>query len=505
MHSGKVCSVFNQDEGFRLAIREKRARIEEINLILAQPRQSGTAVGFVTGLIEERLHLEEAVAEAEAGGHQLRLQNADTLFRWEDLDQRLLSPKTSDLAQEMHQRAGEAQRSIAYETAQSGNSAGYLPRWFAFQEQLADEWAERLYAAHCETWTEQNRTISPAFIRAVRDQAIAQLFAARRSSAQHEVELRAVRISDTSNPQTSAAIGEWTRRMSRLAARWNRKLEAEAVACEYRTSADDHGLTGGPIREHSSRPKLIAEHDPLSTRRCAVCHHYECHHDDHGCFLDKDGKMSQGSGILYRSALKKTGAECWCPKFISDFPQAADLIYESGTSEALKQGAEGAITRGDSRNARRLLDQLIIKTPSAARDLDWIKAVERRIAAIEPAVLSPISAGSSKPGRTLTRSADFASFAGKLWLAAKQRSGKPSVTTEQLNQIASSLDEQRYVPPAKYLEGKCARELKEFNSKNSNSKTGPIRTWSELVALGDKDHLRGMRRLLSRCAEKLPV
>ena len=49
--------MFNQDEDFQLAIRKKRARIEEINLILAQPRQSGTTEGFAAGLIEERLHL----------------------------------------------------------------------------------------------------------------------------------------------------------------------------------------------------------------------------------------------------------------------------------------------------------------------------------------------------------------------------------------------------------------------------------------------------------------
>ena len=33
-----------------------------------------------------------------------------------------------------------------------------------------------------------------------------------------------------------------------------------------------------------------------------------------------------------------------------------------------------------------------------------------------------------------------------------------------------------------------------FNSRNSNSKTGPVRTWFELVSRGDKDHIRGMRR-----------
>jgi hypothetical protein len=203
--------------------------------------------------------------------------------------------------------------------------------------------------------------------------------------------------------------------------------------------------------------------------------------------------------------LKETGAECWCPKFIADFSLAAEVIYESGNTEALKQGTEEAITQGDSRNARRLLDRLIIKTPHAARDLDWIKVVERGIAGIEPAVLSPRSAGSTKPGRTLARPADFVDFAGKLWLDAREQSGNASVTGEQLNQMATSLDEQQYVPPAKYLESSCATELKAFNSKNSHSKIGPIQTWSRLVALGDKDHVRGMRRLLSRCAEKLPL
>ena len=92
-------------------------------------------------------------------------------------------------------------------------------------------------------------------------------------------------------------------------------------------------------------------------------------------------------------------------------------------------------------------------------------------------------------------------FAGGLWLDAKQHNGG-TVSAEQLVQIGSQLDARDYVPPSKYLEGKSARDLKAFNSRNSNSKLGPIQTWSQLVASDDKDHLRGMRRLLSRCAEK---
>src|SRR5437899_9012163 len=105
-----VFSVFDQNENFQLGSRKRRARIEEINLILAQPRPKGVIGGFIRNLIEERLHLEEAVAELESERNRLELQKADELLRWEDLDQRLLSPKTNDLAQEMHQRAVEAQR-----------------------------------------------------------------------------------------------------------------------------------------------------------------------------------------------------------------------------------------------------------------------------------------------------------------------------------------------------------------------------------------------------------
>ena len=64
---------------------------------------------------------------------------SDQPFRLEDLDQRILSHKTSEVAQEMHRRAAEAQRRIGLETAQRGNSAAYWPELLAFHENLADE------------------------------------------------------------------------------------------------------------------------------------------------------------------------------------------------------------------------------------------------------------------------------------------------------------------------------------------------------------------------------
>ena len=50
---------------------------------------------------------------------------------------------------------------------------------------------------------------------------------------QFEVSLRGTRIGENPNP---ASLGEWNRRMDRLAARWSQGLEADAVAEEYRAS-----------------------------------------------------------------------------------------------------------------------------------------------------------------------------------------------------------------------------------------------------------------------------
>ena len=158
---------------------------------------------------------------------------ADGAFRWEDNDERLLSAESNDLAEEMSERSKKAESEIDFETQQSGNSAGYLPRLFELHEQLTDEWAERLYALHCKIWRLRNRPLSAVVIRAIRDAPIAQMFAARKSSLVAWICRRAARIGEQPN---STSLAEWGRRMDRLATRWNRRLEAEAIALEVRAS-----------------------------------------------------------------------------------------------------------------------------------------------------------------------------------------------------------------------------------------------------------------------------
>ena len=236
-----------------------------------------TADWFIISTDGERLLKSASVAVQHNPGADHSRYKADSRpFRWEDLDNRLLSPKLQEISNEMQKRSVEGERKAAFDTRQSGNSAGYLPRLFDFQEQLTDEWVQRVFAAHCESWSQQNRTVTGEFIRTVRDRAIVPLIAARKSAVQFEVSLRGTRIREDPNP---VALAEWNRRMDRMAATWSQRLESDAVAEEYRASRpsdirDDRYFALLAIEEAK---KSIAEDDRP--------------HPKVGAVIVKDGKI----------------------------------------------------------------------------------------------------------------------------------------------------------------------------------------------------------------------
>jgi hypothetical protein len=280
----------------------------------------------------------------------------------------------------MQERGRQAENKVSFETARNGNSATYLARLLEFQEQLTDEWAGRTFTAYCEAWVEQNRQVSPPFIRAVRDRRIRQVFAARTQAVEAEITNRATRISEPINP---FVLRNWRMRMDRLANRWHHRLEAEAAKCEYNVARNiPYDILG------FGRPQL-------------------------------------------------------------EVPAIRDTQRDVGRLPAQRTG------RSDV----------------------------------------------SKRGRRSKLPQDFVRLAGQLYLDAR-KSGNSRISDRQLGEIAKELDAVGFRPPARFLEGDFARLLKTFNSHHSNSKAGPIETWVKLVAHGDKDHLRGMRRLLYRCAEK---
>src|SRR5215813_13524536 len=112
---------------------------------------------------------------------------AESSFRWEELDQRLLTPKLQDLAIEMQKKAVDAERQAGYETRQTGNSGGYLPRLLEKQREVTDEWAKRLYEIYCEVWCIQGHEPTADFIRAVGRKAISGLIASRKDAVEWNI------------------------------------------------------------------------------------------------------------------------------------------------------------------------------------------------------------------------------------------------------------------------------------------------------------------------------
>ncbi len=373
--------MFDQSENLRNAILKKRARVEAIDQIIRRPLPKGGSIGRRQRLIEQKLHLEKAIHELQTAlqAHERSMQNR--IFGWNDFDSRLISQKVLELAEEMHERIKKAQNRILFECARNGNSASYLHELLEFHERLTDEWAVRLYASYCEAWVEQNQSISPSFILAVRDRPIRVFFSVRTSTVETQIRGRARATNERASP---LLLRNWHLHMGRLANRWHNRLQTEAAKCEY----------------------CIAR------------------------------------GVSYA-----------VPAFGASAPLAP---------------------KGD--NEHEPLPE------SRSRD------VER--------------SSRTKTGRRAKFTNDFVSFAGSLWLEAKTCEGA-QVSEKRLAQIAAELDAKGYVPPAEYLEGRYAEDLKAFNSRNSNSKVGPVKTWVQLAFLADKDHVRGMRRLLSRCAEKV--
>jgi hypothetical protein len=160
------------------------------------------------------------------------MSNPTEQFR---LDPRLFTPKLETLAKDIGERTLAVPRVFWSEVRKKGNTAAYFPRLFDSYEQLADERIKRLYDIHCEVWRDQNRPVTPAFIRAFRDQTAIPQIRLRKSAV----------ISEVTEPRTQRwrtpdgmALRGWSRRMDSLASRWNSKLEAKAVALEYSIAKD---------------------------------------------------------------------------------------------------------------------------------------------------------------------------------------------------------------------------------------------------------------------------
>ena len=310
------------------------------------------------------------------------------LFRWEDIDHRLVVLKKVVLSQEMRTRIKADESRIRFENRLNLNSVPSLI--FQMKVERADEWARRVYEIYCEVWQTQGYTKSAGFVRRVCAHIVSML-RVRANSIANEFS-RSARHTSLPFSLRTAHLNSLDLRMRQLQGRWQRRLEIEARECE-----------------HAERQLRVSQQTLQSARM---------------------GATNTPTEVL------------------------AELIPQPSAAEG----------RPDARVSESELNR-------------------------------------KKPGRSPKADRSFIVCAGGLWRKAIS-DGHTQVSDDQLRKIASALDAAGHLPPSAHLEGKSAQELKAFNSRNSNSKTGPVKTWSQLVSLGDKDHLRGMRRLLSRCARK---
>ena len=311
------------------------------------------------------------------------------LFRWEDIDHRLVVLKLVDVGEEMRRRIKADESRIRFENRLNMNSNTVPSLVLQIKEERADEWAQRVYEIYCEVWQTQGYVKSAGFVRGVCAHIIS-LLGVRAKSIANEFSQFA-RRTNFPGSLTTAHLSSLDLRMRQLQGRWQRRLEVEAKECEYSEK-----------RLRVSQPMRQGEQDTTE-------------------------------------------------------PPGERLAESFWNASA-----------GESRQPANLLTSM----------------PRRR-----------------KPGRTPRLPEAFVLFGGTLWRGAIS-SSHTTVSNDQLLQIAFALDAAGHSPPGAYLEGKYARDLKDFNSRNSNSKIGPLKSWSQLVSHGDKDHVQGMRRLLSRCAAR---
>ncbi len=314
------------------------------------------------------------------------------LFRWNDIDHRLVVLKLVGLSEEMRDRMKADESRIRFENRLNLNSNTVPSLILKVKVERADEYAWRVYEIYCSVWQTQGYVKSAAFVRAVCAH-IVRMLGVRAGSIAHEFS-RFVRATSLPSSLRTAHLSKLDLRMRQLQGRWHRCLEIEAKECE-----------------HAER---------IARSRVATL---------------TNGQTSQKESL-------------------------------SGVLAGLNQ--QPAAASGQSVPALALRNR-------------------------------------TRPGPRSKRSESFVFCAGALWRTAISKSGS-RVPFAELSEIASKLDTANHLPPADYLEGKYAREVKDFNRCHSNStKIGPLRTWSQLVSNADKDHLHGMRRLLSRCANAPPA
>jgi predicted DNA-binding protein (UPF0251 family) len=202
-------------------------------------------------------------------------ENRDQPFiRWGEIDQKLTSLKTTEIALEMGEIIKTEENRIRFENRLNQNTAAVPAHFLRMQKQQTDEWVRRICQVYREVCVAQGGRISAEAVRAVFQHAIAPLFAARINGVRAGLTMEANRTARNTT-QLRAMLESFTDEMERLKSRWSKKLEAEALECEHAESAtrrndhreQDERETNQPVHEGPTSEMKTTDRSAMSAAR----------------------------------------------------------------------------------------------------------------------------------------------------------------------------------------------------------------------------------------------
>ena len=150
------------------------------------------------------------------------------------IDPILLGDRRVSISSEMQKRSLAAK-----------NAAKSPAQWADAEVKLADEWAEKSFAAWIETWDEQGLPRCHALYRVVYDWELIQHFAGRNSYFQGESQrLELLKR----QPNFYSGARQWfASKMSDLARNWDRRMNVESRRAMYAARGEGKALTASQV------------------------------------------------------------------------------------------------------------------------------------------------------------------------------------------------------------------------------------------------------------------
>jgi len=143
---------------------------------------------------------------------------------------------------------------IRFNNTGNSNSQTVPSQIIAMHLRRTDESIEKTYKIYCEVWEKQGHEKTAEFIRAVSSHVIPIITSARKMSVISQLSQERARTGAHIELH-NARVERFKRSISRLAARWSRKLEIEARECAHSEKATPRSAHRGQDEREANQPR----------------------------------------------------------------------------------------------------------------------------------------------------------------------------------------------------------------------------------------------------------